>query len=260
MAFPAPPFAGESDDSIRTRMLDAVADTFIKVEGDPIYDMLQPAALELERAYAEMETMVAEVFPATATGEYLDALALQYTGLERNTDETDADFRARVLDAMGAPAGAGTQRDYRAWLSGVAGIGPVTAVSTDPNEVTVYVLDEGHEAADAPLLADALSALNAVKPVSVTVLTAAPTLLLDGPFVLTLPGSSSSQRTEWTTLVTEYLDSIHPGTDFNIYALLGAAGIPESYYDSHDFDGNTTASVPAVGSESFHATTVTLGG
>lgn len=239
-------------------MLDAIADSYSKTEGDIVYDFVQPVALEIERAYQELETMVGEVFPATATGEYLDALALQLTGLVRITGESDDAFRTKVLAALGAPAGAGSQRDYRTWLADVPGLGPVTAFSSGAGTVSVFVVADDHTVAGSPLVSDAQDVLDVVSPVTAAVTAVAASLSIDGPFTLTLTGSSAAQVTTWTAAVQAYFDSLHPGDSFNLYELLAQAEIPASRYVSHDFDGNDDVVITATAGQAFHASPVTI--
>lgn len=239
-------------------MLDAITDDYIKTEGDIVHDFVQPVALEIEQAYQELETMIGEVFPATASGEYLDALALQLTGLERIEGESDEDFRAKVLEALGAPAGAGSQRDYRTWLAGVEGLGPVTAFKSGTGTVSVFVVADDHTAAGSPLVAAAQAVLDVVSPVTATVTAVAATLVADGPFALTLTGSSAAQVTTWTAGVQAYFDALHPGDDFNIYELLASAGIPASRYIDHDLDGDSSATIALSENNAIHASPITI--
>lgn len=256
---PPPPYAGETEDTIRDRMLDAVDDSFIKTEGDVIYDMLQPAAMELARTYMELEAAQLMSFPATATGAYLDALALQFTGLERTTDETDASFRVRVLDAMAAPPGAGTVRDFRTWVSAVAGTGPIEVVNEGAGAVTVYVIADDHTVADGTLLGLVQNALDTHQPVSCTATATAADIFIDGDFTLLLRSVTSAQAFAYQEAVQSYFDGLAPGDDFNIYALLAAVGIPTSNYVSHNLDGYTTATVAVASGYFIHVDVIGVG-
>lgn len=258
MAFPPPPFAGETDDTIRTRMLDAVDPSFIRTEGDVIWDMLQPSALELERAYNYLETQFGEAFPATATGEYLDALALDRAGLVRLEGEDDDAFRVKLLAALATPPGAGSLRDYRTWLADVPGLGPINAVSTSPGTVDVYVIAADHSEPDAGLIADAQAVLDAQAPVSATVVADGAGLLLDGVFTITLTSATDAQKTTWATAVARYMATLAPGQDFRIATVLATAGIPAERYQTHNFATSMDAVVVANDNQTFRATSVVI--
>lgn len=256
--FPAPPFAGETDDIIRSRMLDAVSPDFIKVEGDVVYDMLQPAALEIERAYNYLETQFGEAFPATATGEYLDALALDRTGLVRVEGESDDAFRVKVLAALATPPGAGSQRDFRAWLADVPGLGPVTAESTAPGEITVWVIADDHDIADAGLIADAQDVLDVKAPITATATAAGATLVRSGDLSISLTSATAAQVTTWTAAIEAYMATLEPGRDWRIETVLAEADIPPERYLEHNFAGAIGSPLTAATSETFRATSVTI--
>lgn len=253
---PTPPFAGETAETVLERMLDAVDDGFIKVEGDVIYDMLAPAALEIEKVYQELETYMGEVFPATASGAYLDALALQLTGLTRLTDETDESFRTKVLAALVTPSGAGTEADYRRWLADVAGLGKMQVKNTGTNEVTVYGLATDHTAAAVGVVADMQAALDASSPITVDAIAATTTIAISGAFQLTLTSATAAEIATWEPLIETYLDDLIPGEDFNVYALMGYAAIPTARYDSLDFNGTTTDTIAVADGSALKATSV----
>lgn len=61
----------ETFETILRRMLARVAAKFDKREGAIIYDTLAPAAVELQNLYIALETVLNEVFPDTASREYL---------------------------------------------------------------------------------------------------------------------------------------------------------------------------------------------
>lgn len=58
-------------ETIMTRMLERVPDTFDKRVGSVIWDALAPAAKELELAYSELETVLKNTFAGTADREWL---------------------------------------------------------------------------------------------------------------------------------------------------------------------------------------------
>jgi uncharacterized phage protein gp47/JayE len=75
-------YESETFDTIMERMLARLPDDIDKSEGSPIYDMLAPAAIELEQAYMEMDNVLNLGFADTTYGEYLDRRAAEQ-GLTR---------------------------------------------------------------------------------------------------------------------------------------------------------------------------------
>lgn len=64
-------YDAETFEVILRRMLERVAAKFDKREGAVIYDALAPAAVEFQNLYIALETVLSEVFPDTASREYL---------------------------------------------------------------------------------------------------------------------------------------------------------------------------------------------
>lgn len=62
---------------ILQRMLDKIPNTFDKREGSIIYDVLSPAAVELQLMYIELDIILNETFADTASREYLIRRALE---------------------------------------------------------------------------------------------------------------------------------------------------------------------------------------
>ena len=56
---------------ILERMLSRVPNSFDKREGSIIYDALAPAALELQRVYIELNSILSDAYGDTASREYL---------------------------------------------------------------------------------------------------------------------------------------------------------------------------------------------
>lgn len=69
-------------EKIVSDMLDRISNNLDKREGSIIYDALAPAALELEKAYTELDAVLERGFVDTATGEYLD-LRVKEQAVER---------------------------------------------------------------------------------------------------------------------------------------------------------------------------------
>jgi uncharacterized phage protein gp47/JayE len=65
-------FENETFDVIIERMLARLPDDIDKRQGSVVYDLLAPAAVELELAYAEMDNVLDFGFIDTTYGEYLD--------------------------------------------------------------------------------------------------------------------------------------------------------------------------------------------
>lgn len=68
--------------AILARMLAASPDDIDKRQGSVTNDLLSPAAIELSRAYVELDTVIKLGFADTTSGEYLDMRAQEY-GLTR---------------------------------------------------------------------------------------------------------------------------------------------------------------------------------
>ncbi|QNB48217.1 baseplate J protein [Thermanaerosceptrum fracticalcis] len=63
---------GNTRDEIQARMLANISNEYDKSEGSFFYDALKPVAIEMEAAYAELETAPENFFVVTATGSNLD--------------------------------------------------------------------------------------------------------------------------------------------------------------------------------------------
>lgn len=75
-------YENETFDTIMERMLARISDDIDKRQGSVVYDMLAPAAIELEQAYMEMDNVLNLGFADTTYGEYLDRRAAEQ-GLTR---------------------------------------------------------------------------------------------------------------------------------------------------------------------------------
>ena len=258
---PVAPFSGETDASIRDRMLAAVSDDFTKMEGDFIYDMLQPAALELERSYMELETQLWQVFPQSATEANLDALAAAYTSVTRNPDETDAAFRVRVLVDLAKPAGAGTAQDYRRAVADIVGLGPLgVALGADPGTVDFWVIDDDRMPGDSSLIAEVETALVPAIPANVaSYAVAAASLAIDAPLELTLLGDASTAQIDaWEAVVVAYIATLAPGEAFDLNAMLRLAQIPRARYDTISWGSLASEYEQPAPNETFRASSVSV--
>lgn len=244
---PPPPFAGETAQTVLTRMLDTVDDALIKTEGDIIHDMLAPAALELERAYGELEGQMLQVFPATATSTYLDALALTYGGgMERLEGETDDQLRARLLDTMATPAGAGSASDYKRWLAPLTELGPSSAANMGSGNVNVYIRQYAHDAvnATAPQIAAAQAIVDDRRPITANNVFVAAATMVPENFAIGLTSFTQGELDSWTEGIKSYFRSLAPGDSFTIDGLLATAGIPVSRYSWHQLGYNSDPVIP----------------
>ena len=106
--------------------LSRIPDTVDKREGSIIYDALAPACYELSLYYTEMYRFILETYVMTASGEWLDARAIEY-GVERY------------------PANAAVKRADFTWLDGTIAsvdIGFRFATISETNPLVYVVIGE----------------------------------------------------------------------------------------------------------------------
>lgn len=266
---PDPPFADEDEASIRDRMLTSVDPAFNTDEGDLVYDMLTPAAIELDLAYDAMEIALGEAFITTATGAFLDALALQLTGLTRATvDETDDSYRSRALAVATTVQGSGTAADYKTWALGYTGIGFVTVEPAWSGAGTVRVLaakddrtalSGGEETALATYLNDNVTPIGATLTVdSITPVT------VDFDVVVVPQAGWTEDALDGNVIdsIAAYVDSLQPGEDVIRAEVVAAIMAAEGVFDitSLDMNGNATGNevVGATGLAAWGVFSVTV--
>lgn len=244
---PDPPFADEDELSIRTRMLTVIDPAFSTDEGDLIYDMLTPAAMEMDLAYDAIEIALGESFVTTASGDFLTALGLQFAGLTRSSvDETDIHFRARVTARLLTPAGAGTAADWRGWVLGYStGIGFVTVEEAWAGAGTVRVLaaEPDRDPIAGGVVTSLAAYLNAnFTPLGVTLTVAAITNVsasFEATVVLAPGWVLSEVETAAALAIEVYVNTLNPGDDVVwaevIAVLMGVEGITD--ITNLDIDG-----------------------
>lgn len=219
ISLPDPPFAAETEVTIRARMLAAVDPSYSTDVGDIIYDMLTPAAIEMDRIYDAMEIFMGEAFVVTASGTFLDAIGVQLTRLTRLTDETDASYRARQLVRLAAPIGAGNVADYGVWAmeTGVVGFVTVTPVWSGAGTVRVLVATSGRAALSSPDLTIVEDYIATKSPIGATVTVASittDTVSIDA--VMTFkPGYSADDAmfNKCVLHLLDYINTLGPGDD-----------------------------------------------
>lgn len=159
------------------------APTLEIAESDPAYKVLEVAAYREMLIRQEAQDGGKQVMLTYATGANLDQLGANYD-CARKTDETDADYRARIALSLEAISTAGSRNSYIYHALSVDGVADVSAIGpdddaeidVDPGNVIVTVLAAPTE--DAPegtptaeLLAEVVAALNDedVRPLTDTV-------------------------------------------------------------------------------------------
>lgn len=252
IALPDPPFAAETEATIRQRMLDAVDASFNKDQGDIVYDLLTPAAMEIAQLYEQLTLMVDNVFASTATSTYLDAIAEEYTGLTRLTAESDADFRTRILARLYAPRGAGNTSDYKTWALEVTGIGYAACepLWAGAGTVRVLVAQSARTPATAAQVAAVDAYIDTLAPVGATVTVAAVTNTTINVVVNVDPASGFTEdaalTTAITTSLTAYIDTLQPGDDVLFYEIVTAVMNTEGVFNIASITVNATGATVAV--------------
>ena len=74
--------ASNSAADIISRMINAIPSRYDTAEGSIVYDLLAAFATELESSYAALDEVALQVYPQTATGDFLDAISESF-GVER---------------------------------------------------------------------------------------------------------------------------------------------------------------------------------
>lgn len=171
LATPTSPWSDQTEDAIRSRMLDAIDPSFNRAPGDVIYDMMSPAAIEVARVYINMTTQVLQCFAPWATGTSLDAIAAALPGaLTRLTDETDDAFRDRILIRLAAPVAAGSQADYLSWARAAdPTIAVVSATSDGAGNISVLLANADRGELDPTAVSAAAAYISDRSPIGATV-------------------------------------------------------------------------------------------
>lgn len=219
ISLPDPPFAVETEVTIRERMMTAVDPAFNLDPGDFVYDMLTPAAIEIDRLYDAMQIFMGEAFIATASGAYLDALGEQLGALARLTGEADETYRARLLARLGAPVGAGNAADYSVWAyeTGLVGFVTVLPVWAGAGTVKVLVATTGRSAVSGGDLTTIATYIGTKAPIgaTVTVASIASTTVTIVSALFFEPGFILDDAMELAILesLLDYVDTLGPADD-----------------------------------------------
>ena len=80
---PDPPFALETRDRIRSRMLGNSSATWDKRQGSPFRDLIEPLVMELAKLYDNLDSAVALTFGQYTFGQYLELRAQEHGILRR---------------------------------------------------------------------------------------------------------------------------------------------------------------------------------
>jgi len=141
-------------------------------------------------------------------------------------DESDDDYRVRMLNFVQYPIAGGNAQDYITWALEVAGVGDATVVplGRGAGTVDVYILDEDFEPADAGLISDVQDYIaptpadegGGKAPIGADVLVAAPSVVnIDVSVTVTARTGytlGDVQQAVEDNLVA-YIKSVHIGDD-----------------------------------------------
>lgn len=236
LELPDPPYAAETEETVRARMLASIDPSLSTDEGDIVFDMLTPAAMELAQAYMQMGISLTESFISTASGTYLDALGEQLTGISRDTDETDEHYRARLLARLVAPPGAGNVADYKTWALSVAGVGYVTVepVWSGAGTVRVLIAAADRTAASGGLQTSVETYIESVMPMGVTLTVATittTTVAIDCAVTLGPGFSHATVDDDIEARLTDYIATLNPGDDVILSEVIGVIVETEGVID-----------------------------
>lgn len=177
---PAPNLTGQTAEQIRTaafaKWLD-LADEPASV-GTPEFLMIELLSFLSGLNNTAIQQGLEGSLINYALGERLDEIGILF-GLSRRSNESDSDYRTRILLAPAEYTTAGTEEQIKAIVKGVdASISDVSAtVTTAPNVSVRFITKTGLP--DAALIAKVLAKLTdkRVKPVCVNFTVAAPTVV-----------------------------------------------------------------------------------
>lgn len=223
---PDPPFAAETEVTIRNRMIASIDPAFNTDPGDIIYDLLTPAAIEIDRVYDALVIFMGEAFVLEATGAYLDALGVQLVGLARLVAETDTAYRSRLMVRLLAPVGAGNPADYMTWAlqTGLVGFVTVIPVWAGAGTVKVLVATAARAAVsggDLTTIANYI-ATKAPMGVTVTVASIAATTVTIVSNIDLKPGyvNDAALKTKVVEHLREYIATLGPSDDVLFYEVI----------------------------------------
>ncbi len=142
-------------------------------------------------------------------------------------EETDDELRVRLLAAIAARVGAGTQDDYVIWASEVEGVGKVTAepLWAGAGTVRVMILDTDFQPASAGLQTLVDDHIQTLRPIGADVTIDTPTLdthAISATLVMEAGFTVGGVDTAVQAAIQEYYDGLDTGDDV-IYLEVGAA-------------------------------------
>lgn len=149
-------FEEETFEAIMERMLARMPNNISKEEGDVVYDLLAPAALELESAYATLDVIFDLAFADTTYGEYLDRRVAEQ-GLERKSGtKATGSVILEGTPELDVPSGTIVSTDSD---------DPVYFITTedvilDENGTATIGIEAQEETADANVLSNTITVVN----------------------------------------------------------------------------------------------------
>ena len=211
-------------DSILKRLKDAMPSNISVIEGSFCGDILCAVANELAKFYSiDLETVYQKAFVHTAEGEWLDAAAADW-GMERQSGESDDDFRERVTESLKKQSSSGNRADYCEWCRACGGVKGVQVESKKAGEVNVYIVSEGEN--DNALLKKISDYVESMRPIGAKVKVAFASqktmsvtmdVYLDEGY--TVDGVKSAVESR----INEYFDSLSQSDDVPYISMAGVA-------------------------------------
>lgn len=157
---PEMPILRETPDQIYQRMANRMAQLANErgdtppatEEGELFYDLLYPLAEEISEQQQLLEYAFLQGFLPWADGEYLDAHGM-FFGLERLEEESDDQYRERLVERARSEQGDGRRIDYERWARNIEGVGGAIAIEKARHDLSidVYITDLNGQPASVEL-------------------------------------------------------------------------------------------------------------
>lgn len=150
--------------------------------------------------------------------------------------ETDDALRARVLEAMQNPPGAGSPSDYQEWAMSVTGVASATPLPRNrgPGTVDVIITGTATVVPDATLIAAVQAVMDKNAPADADVLVLGPTIVtVDSAVQVTLATgyTLAAVTPDVQTAVANYVNSVAAGgtvrNSWEVKAVLGVTGVDD---------------------------------
>jgi uncharacterized phage protein gp47/JayE len=159
----------------------------------------------------------------------VDSTATVLAGLTSGADEeSDDDYRVRVLERMQEPPHGGNEADYIAWAKEVSGVTRAWVYPEELGPGTVVVRfvrdDDASPIPDSGEVDDVQTKLDTEKPVHATVTAVAPTSSLDVFTIAIVPDTADTRAAVEAELVDLYLRDGEPGATMLLSAIRTAIG------------------------------------